>query len=121
MNIKELKPKMGKVDVTADVISKDAPRTFDKFGKQGTVCNARIRDATGEITLTLWNDQVGQVNVGNQVKITNGYVDEFRGNLQLSTGKFGALEIVQGATPIAPAAKDDDDEPDLTDLDEDEE
>jgi replication factor A1 len=131
MHIKDLKPKMGKVDITASVISKDEPRTFDKFGKAGQVCNARVKDESGEITLTLWNDQVGQVNVGDTVKITNGYVDEFRGNLQVSTGKFGAMEVTKGSgaapapTKSAPTGAKADDEDDgfddLNDLDGDEE
>jgi len=102
MQIKDLKPKMGKIDITADVVEKSAPRTFDKFGKAGQVCDAKIRDESGEVKLTLWNDQVGQVSVGDKVKITNGYADEFRGTMQLSTGKFGTLEVVGKATPGEP-------------------
>ena len=46
--------------------------------------------------LTLWNEQADQINVGDKVHITNGYVGEYQGKLQLSTGKFGALEVVKG-------------------------
>ena len=108
MHIKDLKPKMGNVDIVADVVSKGEPRTFDKFGKQGRVCDAQIKDATGEVKLTLWNDQVDQVNVGDKVHITNGYADEFKGTLQVSTGKFGALETVgkAAAAQQAPAKPD---------------
>ena len=107
MHIKDLKPKMGNIDIVADVVSKSEPRTFDKFGKSGRVCDAQIKDATGEVKLTLWNEQVDQVDVGDKVHLTNGYADEFKGNLQVSTGKFGALEIVGkgGAAPSAAPAK----------------
>ena len=30
-----------------------------------------------------------------KVKITNGYVSEFQGELQLTTGKFGKLEVLE--------------------------
>ncbi len=94
MEIKDLKPKQGNVEIVAEVISKSDPRTFDKFGKTGRVCNAKIKDATGQITLTLWNEQVDSVNVGDTVKIENGYVNEWQGEMQLTSGKFGKIEVV---------------------------
>lgn len=99
MSIKDLKPKMGKIDIVAEVVSKGEARMFDKFGKSGKVCDAQLKDATGEIKLTLWNEQVDQVNVGDKVHLTNGYADEYKGQLQVSTGKFGSLEIVGNAAP----------------------
>ncbi len=93
MEIKDLKPKEGNVEVVGEVTEKGDIREFEKFGKQGRVCNAKIKDASGEIKLSLWNEQIDQVNVGDTVKITNGYVNEWQGELQLTTGKFGSLEI----------------------------
>lgn len=58
------------------------------------MCNAKIKDDSGEITLTLWNDEIEKVNVGNKIKIFNGYVNEWQGILQLTVGKFGKLEII---------------------------
>ena len=94
MEIKELKPKQGNVEIVAEVTEKGDVREFEKFGKSGRVCNAKIKDASGEIKLSLWNEQIDQVNVGDTVKVTNGYVSEWQGELQLTTGKFGNLEIV---------------------------
>lgn len=100
MEIKDLRPKMGNVDIIATVTYKDAPRTFDKFGKTGTVCDTQIKDASGEIKFTLWNEQVEQVGVGDKIHIKNGYADEFKGNLKLSTGKFGTIDIVKKGTGV---------------------
>jgi replication factor A1 len=94
MNISELQAGQGKIDVTGIVTEIGETRTFDKFGKSGQVANAKIKDDSGEVALTLWNDQVDQVKVGDKVNITNGYVREWQGELQLSTGKFGKLEVV---------------------------
>ncbi len=94
MNISELQAGQGKVDVTGQVTEIGEVRTFNKFGKDGRVANAKIKDESGEMTLTLWNEQVDQVQVGSKVKITNGYVSEYKGEKQLSTGKFGKLEVV---------------------------
>lgn len=94
MQIKDLQPRMGKVDITLRIIEKSEPRTFDKFGKSGKVCNTKANDETGTISLTLWNDDVDKVELGDTVKIENGWVGEYQGELQLSTGKFGKLEVV---------------------------
>lgn len=94
MNISDLRVGQGKVDLEAIVIEKLAVREFDKFGKKGKVCEVRIKDASGSIKLTLWNEQVDLVTIGNKIKVINGYVTEFKGDKQLSTGKFGTLEVV---------------------------
>jgi len=101
MEIKDLKPRQGSVEVVGEVTEKGDVREFEKFGKSGRVCNAKIKDASGEIALTLWNEQIDQVNVGDTVHITNGYVNEWQGEMQLTTGKFGKMEVQQGAAAEA--------------------
>lgn len=96
MKLGELRAGQGKIDVEAEVTEKGEARTFQKFGKEGKVCNATLKDDSGTIKLTLWNDEVDAVNVGDKVKITNGYVSEFQGEKQLSAGRFGKLEVVNG-------------------------
>ena len=88
---------MGNIELTATVVEKADVRTFEKFGKQGRVCNATLQDDTGKVSLTLWNDDVDKVNTGDTVKITNGWASEYQGEVQLSTGKFGTLEVQKGA------------------------
>lgn len=95
MLIKDLQAKQGSVELTADVVEKGEVRQFQKFGTTGRVCNATIADESGTLKLTLWNDQVDQVNAGDKIKITNGYVNEWQGEKQLTTGKFGKLDIIQ--------------------------
>ncbi len=98
MKVKELQPNQGKVDVTIEVVSKDPIRTFSKFGKEGRVCNAVVKDDSGQIKLTLWNEEVDAISVGDIVQITNGYVKEWQGELQLSAGRFGKMEVTGKAT-----------------------
>ena len=110
MEVKDKQSGQGKIDVVVEIISVDEPRTFEKFGKSGKVSNAKAKDASGEITMSLWNEQCDLVKPGMKVHIINGWCSEFRGDKQLSTGKFGRLEIVTGdaaapaeAAPEAPA------------------
>ena len=97
MPIKDLQPRQGKVEITLEVTEKGDVREFDKFGKKGRVCSAKAKDASGEVILSLWNEQIDQVNVGDTVKISNGYVNEFQGENQLTTGKFGKMEVTSGS------------------------
>ncbi len=110
MQIKDLQPRQGKVELTATVAEKGEPRTVNSSNFSGTVANAKLKDETGTIKFSLWNDQVGQVNVGDTVKISNGYVSEYQGEMQLSTGKFGKLEVVSkgsggSSAPADPASE----------------
>ena len=110
MQIKDLQPRQGKVELTATVAEKGEPRTVNSANFSGTVANAKLKDETGTIKISLWNEQITQVNDGDTIKITNGYVSEYQGEMQLSTGKFGKLEVVTkgtgtSAAPDKPAAK----------------
>src|SRR3989338_8686294 len=67
MEIKDIKARSGQIDIVFTVVSKEQPRTFEKFGKPGKVCNAKIKDASGEILLTLWNEQIEALEVGDKV------------------------------------------------------
>ena len=104
MAIKDLQARQGNVDLVLEIVEKGDVREFEKFGKKGRVCNATAKDETGTIKLTLWNEQIDEINAGDKVHITNGYVGEYQGELQLSTGKFGKLEVVEKgqAPPEAP-------------------
>lgn len=107
MKISELKTGQGDVDVEAEVVGVEEPRSFNKFGRQLRVANAKIKDDSGEITLTLWNDDIDKVKPGSKIKLTKGYVKEFNNEKQLTTGKFGSFEIVEGGggeeTPTEPS------------------
>jgi len=94
MQVKDLKPRQGNVDIVVDVVDVGIPREFEKFGKPGRVATAIAKDETGDIKLTLWNEDIDRVNAGDKVHLTNGYVSEWQGEMQLTTGRMGKLEIV---------------------------
>jgi replication factor A1 len=95
LKIKDLKDGMKRIEIEAKVTEKQPPRQVmaryrDVVHK---VANATISDDTGNIKLTLWNDQIDQVNVNDNVKIENGYITSFRGEIQLNVGRYGKLSI----------------------------
>ena len=94
MQIKDLSPKQGNVDIVVDVVDVGSPREFQKFGKPGNVATAIAKDETGDIKLTLWNDDIDRIKAGDKVHLTNGYVNEWQGEMQLTTGRMGKIEVV---------------------------
>ncbi|MEM0231314.1 MAG: SOSS complex subunit B family protein [Candidatus Woesearchaeota archaeon] len=99
MKIKDIKANQGKIEVSGTVSNKSEVRTFNKFGREGRVASATLSDESGSIKLTLWNEQVDQVGDNDKIKIENGYASEYQGEVQLSTGKFGRLSIIEKAEP----------------------
>jgi len=87
---------MGRVDVVAKVTQKsDTREVHSRYGNETyRVADATIKDETGTIKLTLWNEQINEVNVDDTVKIENGYIRSFRGEIQLNIGRYGKLSIV---------------------------
>ncbi|MEM4142539.1 MAG: OB-fold nucleic acid binding domain-containing protein [Candidatus Bathyarchaeia archaeon] len=96
MKISELKNGMKRVNVEAKVVEKGTPRQVMSRYKDETytVADAMIADETGSIKLTLWNEQIDQVNANDTIRIENGYVTSFKGEIQLNVGKFGTLTVL---------------------------
>lgn len=97
----DLTPQSKAVNVTAKVVSKTEIREIP-MGRDGSphkVSDALIGDETGVVYLTLWDDNIEKVNDGDTVRIENGYVTLFKGNIRLNIGKYGKLE--PAAAPLA--------------------
>ena len=97
----DLTPQSKAVNVTAKVVSKTEIREIP-MGRDGSphkVSDALIGDETGVVYLTLWDDNIEKVNDGDTVRVENGYVTLFKGNIRLNIGKYGKLEPAQ--TPLA--------------------
>lgn len=92
MQIKDIKPNQNVTLSEVDVVSVGDIREFEKYGKSGRVCTLKIKDASGEAELSLWNDDVEKFAAGDRLKITDGWVKEWNGKLQISSGKTGKLE-----------------------------
>ncbi len=94
MKIKELKPNQAASLESAEVVEAGEVREFNKYGRSGKVCTLKLKDGSGQIDLTLWNDDVDKFAVGDKLKITDGWVKEWNGEMQISSGKNGKIEKV---------------------------
>ncbi len=95
MNIKDLEPGMNRIIIDLEIVEKGPIREFNKFGKAGKVCEAKVRDKTGEYTLVLWNDECDKINQGDKIRIINGYTKRYQGEPQLNIGQYGKYEILK--------------------------
>jgi len=95
LKIRDLRNGMKNVSVEAKVVEKSEAREVLSRFKDETyrVATVVIADETGKIKLTLWNDQINQVNINDTVKVENGYVTSFKGEIQLNVGKYGTLTV----------------------------
>jgi replication factor A1 len=93
MKVKELQARKPVTAINVEITDISPPREWSNSRGSGRVATARAKDDTGEVSLTLWNDDIDRVKVGDFGVIENGWVSEFKGEKQLSTGRFGKLTI----------------------------
>ena len=88
--------------VEGSVIALEAVREVEtRDGARKKVRNAKLKDATGEISLVLWGTEVDLVHEGDRVRIVEGWVADYRGRPQISLGVTGRLERLSSA-PVSP-------------------
>jgi hypothetical protein len=101
--IANLKYGMKGIDVTATILEVPPPtRVFTRLGSEAYVSNARIADASGSVRLTLWNNHIKTVQVGDEVDIKNCYVSRFQGQLQVRLGRHSTLSIIPSLQSAEP-------------------
>lgn len=96
MKISELKSGSAQGVVSGEITNVEEPRdVLTKYGKKTRVANATLQDDSGSITLSLWGEDIEKVGAGDKVSIENGWVSEFKGNLQISPGKYGKMTVTK--------------------------
>jgi len=96
LKIKDLNAGAKLVNLEAWVIEKSTSRmVFSRFGDALTICTAIISDNTGLVKLILWNNQIDAISVGDAVRIENGKLTMFRGELQVGLGRKGRLHVIK--------------------------
>ena len=91
VKIESLTPFSRGVNVLGKILEKSEVRTvtFRSDGTEHQVVDALIGDESGCIQLTLWDEAIEEISVGDVIEIENGYVNTFRGSMRLNIGKYG--------------------------------
>jgi len=96
MNVRDLRDGMRRVDAEGEIVEMAEPRTVNlRTGGEARVADCMLKDESGQIKLSLWDDQIDMVKQGSKVRVTNGYTNSFRGEMRLNVGKYGKLEVLE--------------------------
>jgi replication factor A1 len=79
------------IDATITAIS--AVRHVETSRGSSDVADATLQDESGTITLTLWGEDTKKYTVGQKIRITDGWVKDYRGKLQISMGRSGRISL----------------------------
>ena len=98
VKVSDLTPRHKHVNLRVKVVEIESPRTIvsRRDGSTHRVADAVVGDETGIIKMTLWDDMIDMVAVGDIIMLRNAYVTVFRGGMRLNVGKYGSLEVVGG-------------------------
>jgi replication factor A1 len=95
MKINEIKRGMSGISVEGKITDMSEPRRVSTRYGQRSVADATLEDDTGSIKLSLWEERINAVNIGDKVKVSSAYVTEFKNQLQLNIPRSGKLEITE--------------------------
>ena len=87
------------VNTVVRVISKTEPRDVTSRADQSAhkVCEALVADETGSVYMTLWDEKIDELEDDSVIRITNGYINLFRGSIRLNLGRYGSYEVMEEA------------------------
>lgn len=96
MKINEIKVGMSNVTLQAKVIEVSPTRDVQTRYGPRSVADAILEDDTGQISLSLWEDDINSVSAGDVVNIAGAYVTQFRDKLQLNVPRrSGRIQVIK--------------------------
>ncbi len=97
LDISELQDGQKNVSVKGKIKIVFPVKEFEKGEKTGKLSSFILEDKSGEIRVTLWNDQVEKYDLisGSEIEIENGIVSSYNEKKQLSLGFNGTINIIK--------------------------
>jgi len=97
MKVSELEPGQRNIELVFKVEEKTELREVttkldDMFHN---VCEALIGDESGCIYLSLWDEDIEQIEAGKYYSISKAYTTLFKNSLHLNKGKYGSLKSIE--------------------------
>jgi len=99
--IGDLKVGMKRVSLKAEML--EIPKSkivYTRYGTTACVSNTLIRDETGSMKMSLWNQQIDMVHKGDVFDVKNCAVAWFSGERQLRLGRGGSLSVIESAQKL---------------------
>ncbi len=106
--IGKMRPGMNNITLEARVKHAFPSKSFEKGDKKGVLCNLLIEDGSGEIRLTLWNNDAKRfeqekLERGAAIKLEGCYTTAWNDKVQLNLGFGGSFNII-GQTEVPEVA-----------------
>ena len=95
IKISELEEGMKGIEIKGTIEAIYPVKEFEKNSKKGKLQSLIINDGTGEIRLTLWNDQVGKYDLTrkSEITISNAIITTYNEKKQAILGFNGTITI----------------------------
>ena len=95
LTVEELSPEHDDVEITGTIKELPQPRAISTKYGQKKITTVVFEDDTGEIDLTLWEEEIEAIHEGASVKITGAYVREWGNDIQLNISREGEIQTVE--------------------------
>lgn len=95
MNISDLTVESEDVELEATIKDIKTPRAVSSKYGQKRITVATLKDDTGEIQVTLWEEQIDAVEEGANVQVEGAYTRDWAGDLQLNIPRDGDIRVVE--------------------------
>jgi len=101
--IKDLCLRTRRFNLQGTIVAKSTPRTvLSRSGKELLLSTATIKDGSGTIALSLWNDHIDAFSVGDTIRIENALVKRYLGEPQIAIDKHTRLRTIRRERPDKP-------------------
>ncbi len=93
IKVEKLSPSSRRANLVVKVLEIPEKKTITtRSGETKTLAEVLVGDESASVVMTLWENQIDEVNEGDIIAIDNGYVSLIRGNIRLNIGKYGSME-----------------------------
>ena len=94
LTVEELEADSDDVEIEGTIKKLPTPRAVSTQYGQKRIVTVIFEDDTGEIDLTLWEEEIDAIEEGAEVQIEGAYVREWADDIQLNIGRDGDIETV---------------------------
>lgn len=92
--VEELDAEGDEVEIEGTIAELPTPRAVSTRYGQKRIVTVIFEDDTGQIDLTLWEEEIDAIEEGAEVRIEEGYVREWADDIQLNISRDGSIERI---------------------------
>jgi len=92
--VEELDAEGDDVEIEGKIAELPTPRAVSTRYGQKRIVTVVFEDDTGQVDLTLWEEEIDAIEEGAEVRIEGGYVREWADDIQLNISRDGSIERI---------------------------